>query len=174
MPLRQVRPESAEVDQPMPAAPPSAKRPTWNDATAVVPAPATLGSTCVWCCAPALVSESEEIRRETSSQSPATVSARSAVTASTPLPHCTRSVPPYTASIRSAFLVPLIRCTEDAAATTGASSTRAISAKAVDTRTGSTYRRRYDPLALGTGLETIQPGDFRRRRHLGDRRRGRT
>jgi threonine dehydrogenase-like Zn-dependent dehydrogenase len=94
MPLRHVWPESVEVDQPMPAAPPSPKRPTWNVATAVVPAPATLGSTCVWCCAPALVSESDEIRRDTSSQSLETVSARSAVTASRPLPHVTRSLPP--------------------------------------------------------------------------------
>src|SRR4051812_50229817 len=103
MPLRQVLPESAEVDQPMPAAPPSPKRPTWNVATAVVPAPATLGSTCVWCCAPALVSESDEIRRDKSSQSLETVSARSAGTASRTLPPRTRAPPPQTAAQGSAL-----------------------------------------------------------------------
>ena len=84
MPVRHVRPKTVDVDQPMPAAPPSPKRPTWKVATAVVPAPATLGSTCVWCWPPALVSESAEILLETNSQSRETVSPRSAVTASTP------------------------------------------------------------------------------------------
>ena len=35
MPPRHVPPELVDVDQPMPAAPPSTKRPTWNVATAV-------------------------------------------------------------------------------------------------------------------------------------------
>ena len=55
MPELHVRPESAEVAQPIPAAPPSPKRPTWKVATAVEPQPATLGSTSVWCWPGALV-----------------------------------------------------------------------------------------------------------------------
>src|SRR5207249_2023561 len=45
IPDRHVRPAFADVAQPIPAAPPSRKRPTWKVATATEPWPATLGST---------------------------------------------------------------------------------------------------------------------------------
>src|SRR5689334_17486987 len=105
-PDRHVRPESVEVAQPIPDAPPSTNRPTWNDATAVVPQPAALGSTSVPCWPGEEPSVSVEISRDTSSQSDATLSPRSAVTLSIPLPHLTWSTPPNSASIRSALAVP--------------------------------------------------------------------
>src|SRR6266545_7155932 len=150
MPDRHVRPASVDVAQPIPAAPPSLKRPTWKLATAVELQPATLGSTSVWCWPGALVSVSTEIRLEMNSQSRAIWSTGSAVTASMPLPQLTRSVAPNRTSIRSAFAVPLSRSGRGVPAipavapTAGATRQSTSNVKAGDARTGSPYRRRYD------------------------------
>ena len=132
----------------------------------------------VWCWPPALVSVSTEIRLETSSQSRATVSARSAVTASTPLPHVTRSVPPNTdvdpVGLRRALdPVGRGRCRDHAARPPGRQSERRE--ELVRTRAHGLKVPEADTILSlwGTGRQTIQPGDLRGRRHLGDRRRRR-
>jgi hypothetical protein len=102
-----VRPPSRDVAQPVAAAPPpSLCRPIWNVATTVDPQPKALGSTSVSCCPGARVNVSNEMRRETVSQSRAMRSDPSAVTTSAPLPQPTVSAPPATTSIASATGVP--------------------------------------------------------------------
>ena len=90
-PSATICPASVEVAQPIPAAPPSTRRPDWKAVTIVEPTARLSGSTCVSCCAPARRSASRESCRLTISQSAATMSINSALTRSCPAPHATLS-----------------------------------------------------------------------------------
>ena len=73
-PLRQDAPSFVVTAQPTFVAAPSKRRPTWNAATVVRPNVKLSGSTCVSCCASAVVYGSRERRLPTTSQSRATAS----------------------------------------------------------------------------------------------------
>ena len=101
MPLLHVRPSSFDTAKPIPVAPPSKRRPTWNVATVVRPTVKLSGSTSLSGWPPGSRKASREIRLLTSSQSAATTSTRSAMTVSTPEPQATRSRTSYSAAMRS-------------------------------------------------------------------------
>ncbi|HEY1366849.1 MAG TPA: hypothetical protein VGF23_07040 [Gaiellaceae bacterium] len=100
-PVRHVRPASVEVANPMLEAAPSSNRPSWKVATTVEPNAKPSGSTAVSCWLSGLVERSFDRRRETTSQSRVTRSARSAETTSRPGPQAIESRPPNAAWTRS-------------------------------------------------------------------------
>jgi hypothetical protein len=89
------------------AAPPS-RRPSWYAATTVVPKAKLSGSTAVSCWLSRFAYGSTDSRRDTISQSAATLSPRSELTTSVPRPHATVSLPVKAVWRRSARAVPRI------------------------------------------------------------------
>src|SRR5689334_24852798 len=90
-----VRPEFVETAVPMFDAAPLSRRPTWKATTTVEPHDALSGSTALSCWPSAFVYGSTESRRKTISHVAETLSERSALTTSFPVPQSTRSRPPH-------------------------------------------------------------------------------
>src|SRR5712691_12209813 len=90
---------------------------------------------------------------------------------SRPLPQVTLLTPWPITSMRSAPFVPLIPAARAVPEKASASAANRVNER---TRTASRYRRAaasgYDAVLGGTGRQTVQPGDLRRRRNLGGRR----
>ena len=131
IPWRQVRPPSLDVEKPMPAAPPSRRRPTWKSATVVAPTVDESGSTSDSCWLSAFVNWSRWIRRPTTSQSVATRSPRSAVTMSRPGPQETSSGP-------ASYSTAILSFPPRASTRSGPSLPSSTSARGVPTRAGRT------------------------------------